>query len=41
VVSGIRNDEPYIFCDGYGSRRLVKRRTQAMLDALDRQFPDG
>lgn len=40
VVSAIRNDELYIFCDGYGSRRLVKRRTQAMLDAFDRQFPE-
>ena len=40
VVKGIRNDEPYIFCDGYGSRRLVRRRTQAMLDAFDRQFPE-
>ena len=39
VVNGIRNDELYIFCDGYGSRRLVRRRTQAMLDAFDRQFP--
>ncbi len=40
VVNAIRNDELYIFCDGYGSRRLVKRRTQAMLDAFDRQFPE-
>lgn len=40
VVNGIRNDELYIFCDGYRSRRLVKRRTQAMLDAFDRQFPE-
>ena len=40
VVNGIRNDELYIFCDGYGSRRLVRRRMQAMLDAFDRQFPE-
>ena len=40
VVNGIRNDELYIFCDGYRSRRLVTRRTQAMLDAFDRQFPE-
>ena len=40
VVKAIRNDEPYIFCDGYGSRRLVKRRTDAWLSALDRQFPE-
>ena len=40
VVNAIRNDELYIFCDGYGSRRLVKRRTKAMLDAFDRQFPE-
>ncbi|MCH7908113.1 MAG: SDR family oxidoreductase [Candidatus Hydrogenedentes bacterium] len=40
VVDAIRNDELYIFCDGYGSRRLLKRRTQAMLDAFDRQFPE-
>ena len=40
VVNGIRNDELYIFCDGYGSRRLVRRRTQAMFDAFDRQFPE-
>ena len=38
VINGIRNDELYIFCDGYGSRRLVRRRIQAMLDAFDRQF---
>jgi NAD(P)-dependent dehydrogenase (short-subunit alcohol dehydrogenase family) len=41
VVNGIRNDELYIFCDGYGSRRLVRRRTEAMFDALDRQFPEA
>jgi NAD(P)-dependent dehydrogenase (short-subunit alcohol dehydrogenase family) len=40
VVEAIRNDELYVFCDGHGSRRLVKRRTQAMLDAFDRQFPE-
>jgi len=40
VVNGIRNDELYIFCDGYGSRRLVRQRMQAMLDAFDRQFPE-
>ena len=40
VVNGIRNDDLYIFCDGYGSRRLVRRRMQAMLDAFDRQFPE-
>lgn len=40
VVNAVRRDELYIFCDGYGSRRLVKRRTQAMLDAFDRQFPE-
>jgi NAD(P)-dependent dehydrogenase (short-subunit alcohol dehydrogenase family) len=39
VVNAIRHDELYIFCDGYGSRRLVNRRVQAMSDALDRQFP--
>lgn len=39
VVNGIRSDELYIFCDGYGSRRLVKTRTDAMLSAFDRQFP--
>jgi NAD(P)-dependent dehydrogenase (short-subunit alcohol dehydrogenase family) len=39
VLNGIRQDELYIFCDGYGSRRLVKTRVQAMLDAFDRQFP--
>ncbi|XOV87003.1 MAG: SDR family NAD(P)-dependent oxidoreductase [Pseudomonadota bacterium] len=39
VVKGIRNDEPYIFCDGHGSRRLVRRRVDAFLAALDRQFP--
>ncbi|MDA1302129.1 MAG: SDR family NAD(P)-dependent oxidoreductase, partial [Proteobacteria bacterium] len=40
VVKAIRNDEPYIFCDGYGSRRLVQRRVDAWLGALDRQFPE-
>ena len=40
VVNGIRNDELYIFCDGYRSRKLVRRRTQAMLDAFNRQFPE-
>ncbi len=40
VVDAVRNDELYIFCDGYGSRRLVKTRYQAMFDAFDRQFPE-
>jgi NAD(P)-dependent dehydrogenase (short-subunit alcohol dehydrogenase family) len=40
VVKAIRNDEPYIFCDGYGSRRFVQRRVDAWLGALDRQFPE-
>lgn len=40
VLNGIRNDELYIFCDGYRSRGLVRRRTQAMLDAFDRQFSE-
>lgn len=40
VVNGVRNDELYIFCDGYGSRRLVKTRTAAMMAAFDRQFPE-
>jgi NAD(P)-dependent dehydrogenase (short-subunit alcohol dehydrogenase family) len=39
VVKGVRNDELYIFCDGYGSRRLVQTRTAAMMAAFDRQFP--
>ncbi len=41
VVKAILNDEPYIFCDGYGSRRLIQRRCEALLSALDRQFPEG
>ena len=40
VVNGIRNDELYIFCDGYGSRRLVRNRSNAMMSAFDRQFPE-
>ena len=40
VVDAICNDEFCSFCYGYGSRRLLKRRTQAMLDAFDRQFPE-
>jgi len=40
VVQAIANDEPYIFCDGSSTRRLVRRRCAALLSALDRQFPE-
>lgn len=40
VADGILNDELYIFCDGKGSRELIKTRTKAILDAFDRQFPE-
>lgn len=39
VANGILNDEMYIFCDGGGTRDLIEKRTKAILDALDRQFP--
>ena len=39
VANGILNDELYIFCDGKGTRDLLKKRTKAIFDALDRQFP--
>ena len=39
VANGILNDELYIFCDREGTRNLVEKRTQAIFDALDRQFP--
>jgi NAD(P)-dependent dehydrogenase (short-subunit alcohol dehydrogenase family) len=40
VLKGIADDEPYIFCDGHSSRRLVQRRCDALLGALGRQFPE-
>ncbi|MEE8400026.1 MAG: hypothetical protein V3S89_13530, partial [Desulfobacterales bacterium] len=39
VANGILNDEMYIFCDGGGTRDLIEKRTKAIFDALDRQFP--
>lgn len=39
VAKGILNDEMYIFCDGEGTRDLIEKRTKAIFDALDRQFP--
>lgn len=39
VANGILNDELYIFCDGKGSRDLIKKRMKAIFDAFDRQFP--
>jgi len=39
VVSGILNDEMYIFCDGGQTRTLIENRTNAIYAALDRQFP--
>lgn len=41
VIAGIINDELYIFCDNHGSRRLVQTRSDAMIAALRRQFPDS
>jgi NAD(P)-dependent dehydrogenase (short-subunit alcohol dehydrogenase family) len=39
VADGIVNDELFIFCDGGWTRKLFEARTQAVFDALDRQFP--
>jgi len=39
VVSGILNDELYIFCDGGESRNMVERRNKAIMDAFNRQLP--
>lgn len=39
VANGIIHDELYIFCDGEGSREMIERRTKAIFDAFDRQFP--
>ncbi len=39
VANGILNDELYIFCDGGGTRDLIEKRTKAVFEALDRQFP--
>lgn len=40
VANAIVNDELYIFCDGKGSREIIKTRTKAIFDAFDRQFPE-
>ena len=41
VLAGIRDDELYIFCDGTDSKEMLETQCNAMLAAMDRQFPKG
>lgn len=39
VVKAIQEGEFYVFTDGAESRSMLEDRSQALLDAMDRQFP--
>ena len=41
VLSAIENDEFYIFCDGTDTRKMLEKRCETMLAAMERQFPRG
>ena len=40
VLKAIIGKEFYIFCDGVHTREMLKARCDAMLSAMDRQFPE-
>ena len=40
VLKAIIEKEFYIFCDGVHTREMLKARCDAMLSAMDRQFPE-
>ncbi len=40
VMNAILTNEFYIFCDGNHTREMLKARCDAMLSAMDRQFPE-
>ena len=39
VLSAIKNQEFYIFCDGTHTRKMLEKRCEDLLAAMDRQFP--
>ena len=39
VLNAIKNQEFYIFCDGTHTRKMLEKRCEDMLAAMDRQFP--
>ena len=39
VFNAIESNEPYIFCDGIDTPRLINRRMQKIHTALERQYP--
>lgn len=39
VMRAILTDEFYIFCDGTNTRKMLERRCERMLAAMNRQFP--
>ena len=39
VLNAIKNQEFYIFCDGTHTRKMLEKRCEEMLAAMDRQFP--
>ena len=41
VMRGIQTDEFYIFCDGTHTRKMLEKRCERMIAAMDRQFPQG
>jgi NAD(P)-dependent dehydrogenase (short-subunit alcohol dehydrogenase family) len=40
VMNAILTNEFYIFCDGSHTRKMLEQRCDAMLSAMDRQFPE-
>lgn len=41
VKHAILEDEFYVFCDGTHTRKMLEKRCEDMLAALDRQFPEA
>ena len=39
VLNAIKNQEFYIFCDGTHTRKMLEKRCEEMLAAMNRQFP--
>ncbi len=40
VMQALLNNEFYIFCDGTHSREMLTKRCNALIDAMNRQFPE-
>lgn len=41
VLSAIKQQEFYVFCDGNDTRKMLEKRSEKLLGAMNRQFPKG